>query len=190
MAADRWIVLAVIGAGILAATGCAPSAARHDVPHDAPSGGQTLKQMRSALAGIPGLRVVEADGGGKPNIKGRTGYDVRFELEPGYTIADGAALVDFVVASVWSVREGYMPNTYVTVAMNAPVAEDFSIARSAEDAGWVKDPVIPPGQHTYTAVDVDLMEYTPEGVRNRERLGPWPGAVPRLPGGITAGKEG
>lgn len=182
MTSQRRRALAVVALGALALTGCT-GGAQDDVPHDAPSGGQTLEEMQVSLDSLPGIHVSEIAGGGRPNAKGSTGYAVALEVEPGYTVSDGAALVDFVVTSVWSVREGYRPNARVDVSVRTPADEGFDVAAAAAEAGWAKDTASAPG--AYGTVPVEVSASSRQGARNLERLGSWPGAVPEVPEGVT-----
>lgn len=185
MAAKRWHLLSALTIGALALVGCTAggSAARDDIPHDAPSGGQTLDEMRASLDALPGIAVSDVVGGVKPNIKGNTGYAVSLEVEPGYRVADGPALVDFVIASVWSVREGYMPNARIDITVRTEEGADFDVAAAAAAAGWAPDAGTTPS--AYSAVSIEVGDAKEQGGRNLERLGSWPGDVPDAPGGIT-----
>ena len=167
---------------LLALAGCgAPHGPRHDIPHDAASGGQTLRQAQAAIASIPGLSI-DVDGGGPPNIKGNTGYDVRVTVAPGYRIVDGPALVTFLMESVWSVRTGYLPNTQITVSVDTGDGPEFDVDAAATEAGWVEHGEPVPGQTSFSLVNVR----TDDGSPARERLGDWPGDVPDVPRGVTA----
>lgn len=185
MAAKRWFALSLVAASILALTGCAigGGGAGEGIPHDAASGGQTLAEMRESLDALPGISVSEITGGDRPNVKGNTGYAVALEVEPGYAIADGAALVDFVVASVWSVREGYMPNARIDISVRTSSPEGFDVAAAAQQAGWVQDAATAPS--AYSSASIEVAESKEQGARNVERLGSWPGAAPELPSGVT-----
>ncbi len=187
MAAKRWFALSAVAMSVLALTGCAfgggGGGAQNDIPHDAASGGQTLAEMRDSLESIPGIVVSDITGGDKPNVKGNTGYAVGLEVEPGFAIADGAALVDFVVASVWSVREGYMPNARIDVRVRSSSSGGFDVAAAAAQAGWARDSTSSPSP--YSTAAIDLMEDKDQGAQNRERLGSWPGDVPEVPTGVT-----
>ncbi|WP_091230957.1 hypothetical protein [Microbacterium sp. 3J1] len=185
MAAKRWLSISAVALGVLALAGCSLGAGPADdgIPHDAASGGQTLTEMRSSLDAIPGVVVTEVVGGDKPNVKGNTGYAVSLEIEPGYAIADGAALVDFVVASVWSVREGYMPNARIDIRVRTAPDAAFDVASAAAEAGWVADAA--PRPSTYSAASIDVGDAKDQGAKNLERLGSWPGDVPAAPTDIT-----
>lgn len=176
----RVALAATVVAGLLVAVGCSPTARPH-IPHEATEGGQTLAQMRSAIESIDGIRVLNLRGGGPPNIKQNTGYDLTIEIESGVRITDGAALVDFLVESIWSVREGYMPNAQIAIRVRAVDGYDVHVA--AAEAGWVSAREADPSD--YSRVAIVLSESKPEGAANRERLGPWPGEPPAIPAGIT-----
>lgn len=185
MAARRSLAVSALALSVLALAGCGLGAggSQSDIPHDAPSGGQTLSEMRESLEALPGIVVADIAGGQKPNIKGNTGYAIGLEVEPGYAIADGAALVDFVMASVWSVREGYMPNARIDIRVRVSSSEGFDVGAAAAQAGWARESVSSP--RAYSTAAIDLAESKDQGVRNLERLGPWPGDVPVAPTGVT-----
>ncbi|MFJ4044521.1 hypothetical protein ACIPV2_02120 [Microbacterium sp. NPDC089987] len=170
---------------IVTFVGCAARTDRPSdtIPHDAPSGGQTLAEMQDSLGSIPGITVTDASSA-PPNIKGNTGYSIDLEVQPGYTVLDGPALVDFVVASVWSVREGYMPNAQIDISVSMPPGGVFDVAAAAVESGWAKEARLPAGERS--TVGVLLNPNKDQGARNLERLGSWPGDVPDAPGGITA----
>lgn len=186
MAARRWFAVSTVAVGVLALTGCAfgGGGSTSDVPHDAASGGQTLSEMRESFDALPGIVVSDIVGGDKPNVKGNTGYAVALEVEPGYAITDGAALVDFVVASVWSVREGYMPNARIDISVRTSSGEGFDVAAAAAKAGWTQDAATTPS--AYSSASIEVADSKDQGARNLERLGSWPGDAPEVPTGVTA----
>lgn len=185
MAVNRLLTASAVVVSVLALTGCMGGGQpQPELPHDAPSGGQTLSEMRSVLGSIDGIRVSDVTGGGKPNVKGNTGYSVTLDVADGYTIIDGAALVDFVVASVWSVREGYMPNATIDIRVRMPQGGAFDVAAAAASAGWVSGASTNP--RAFSSVPVPMSPSKEQGASNLERLGDWPGAVPAVPGGVTA----
>ncbi|WP_261166944.1 hypothetical protein [Microbacterium sp. Marseille-Q6965] len=153
------------------------------IPHDAPSGGQTLAQMQESLTEIPGLTIT-TPGGGTPNVKGNTGYDFTVEVQPGHAIVDGPALVDFLVRSAWSVRDGWMPNAQISISVQAEPGSGFDIGPTAAEGGWVapRDWVVSDSGYSRVPIPVDESK----GAENRERLGPWPGEVPAVPANVTA----
>jgi hypothetical protein len=176
-----------------------------EIPRFADSGGQTQSELDARLAAIPGLVFTNASGS-EPNVKGATGYGFDVELSPGYEIADAPALVDFLVASAWSVRDGYMPNTTVAIRLDAGAlpSDKIDIVAAAEKAGWV-----PVGSQSHrigddggsspefdngsSSVDVwlaldGLSEARAEergSPANRERLGDWPGPAVEPPPGMV-----
>lgn len=175
----RTIVTAVAVGGVLASVGC--GAPRYGIAHDAPAGGQTVRQAQAAVSSIPGLSV-DVSGGGPPNIKGNTGYAVRVTVAPGHRIVDGPALITFLVESVWSVRTGYLPNTQITVSVDTGDGPPFDAAAAAAEAGWVERDEPVPGRTGFSHVAVT----TEDGSPARERLGDWPGDVPDVPRDVTA----
>ena len=179
--------------------GCSPQPVV-EIPHDAASGGQTQSQLDETLSGIAGLEFTKAEGS-RPNVARATGYTYELTLDPGYEIADAPALVDFLVLSAWSVRDGYQPNTTIEIRLDAgPSASDkIDIVAAAEESGWVpvgsqshrigedggSDPEFANGT---TSVSIWLDNSNPDSpstqkdgsVANRERLGEWPGDAPTL----------
>jgi len=176
-----------------------------EIPRFAESGGQTQDELDARLAGIPGL-VFTTAAGSEPNAKGNTGYGYDLVLDPAYEIADAPALVDFLVESAWSVRDGYMPNTTVAIRLDAgPLPTDkIDIVAAAEVAGWV--PVgsqshrigedggsLPEYDNGSTSVDIWLaLESISEkravqrgSIANRDRLGDWPGDAVEAPAGMV-----
>lgn len=185
MAAKRWLAVSAVVASVLALAGCiSTGSAKSDVPHDAASGGQTLDEMKTLLGSIDGIGVADITGGERPNIKGNTGYSVTLDVSDGYTIVDGAELVDFVVASVWSVREGYMPNATIDIRVRMPAGSSFDVAAAAASAGWTT--ATDTTAREFSSVVVPVSTSKDQGASNLERLGEWPGAVPEVPRGVTA----
>jgi hypothetical protein len=169
---------AVVLVASLALVGCG---SRDDVPHGASSGGQTRGQAASALERLPGL-TIELDGGGAPNVKGSTGYDVAVGVAPGYRIVDGPALVTYLTETAWSVRDGYQPNTQVAITVDTGDGERFDVRAAAVEAGWPQPRDTAPGSSDFTVALVDVRDGSPA----RERLGDWPGDVPAVPSDVTA----
>ncbi|MDR6691116.1 hypothetical protein J2X55_002028 [Microbacterium sp. 1154] len=132
---------------------------------------------------IPGL-TIDFQGGERPNIKGNTGYDIAVTVDPGYRIVDGPALVTFLTESAWSVRDGYLPNTQVSLTVTDDPANGFDVAKAAAAAEWIepRGPVSAPDGFTVANVN------TVEGSPARVRLGDWPGQVPAVPTGVTAAR--
>ncbi|MFJ4160323.1 hypothetical protein [Microbacterium testaceum] len=177
---DRWIAALLVVGGIASLTACG-QARRDDIPHDASSGGQTLSDMRAAVAELPGLSI-DVGGGEAPNVKGNTGYDIAVTVSPGYRITDGPALITFLTESAWSVREGYMPNAQISITVKDNAGSDFDAAAAAAEAGWIEPREPVPGSDGFTVANVNVREGSPA----RERLGAWPGDVPAVPTHVTA----
>src|SRR5699024_10147532 len=97
-------------------SGCAiPDEKNPHYPHDAPSGGQTIEEMEASIAALEGIESVESFGEDSLNIKRNTGRSLKIVLDPNYAISDGEAFVTFLAESLWATREGYKPNTYLTL---------------------------------------------------------------------------
>ncbi|MFZ4841259.1 hypothetical protein ACL9RE_02115 [Mycetocola saprophilus] len=181
--------VSVILVAALSLTGCVPTADPYpEIPRFAKSGGQTQAELDAKLSSIEGLRFTEA-AGSKPNVKGNTGYGFRFELDPAYRITDPVALVDFLVESAWSVRDGYMPNTTVEFDFIGVRSDQIDLLTVGEQAGWVpvgSQSKFGVAENGYSSLSVWISNTGSRdsergGVANRERLGKWPGDAPDVP---------
>ncbi len=187
---DRSAFGAALAAGILLAlTACAVPAPspRETIPHDADSG-QTITEAREAIDAVPGISVTDFAGGGPPNVKGNTGYAVALAIDPGYTVLHGDVLVDYVVRNVWSVGEGYMPNTQIQISATTADGEPFfDLSTAGVGSAWMGGQPSVPSQHN--TIIIPLSADDPEGARNLSLLtkdGSWPGVTPKpLPDRVT-----
>ena len=174
-------------ASTLVLTACSlPSGKNPNYPHDAPVGGQTIVEMEQSVVALPGIESVETQGHNSLNIKGNTGRHIKVVIEPGYVVADEEAFATFLVESLWSVREGYMPNASLQLSITANPEDEFSIGAAVIAAGW-REPdahTRPPTDEGWSSTAVDVSERTSGsqwGIKNLERLGDWPGTVPEPP---------
>ena len=158
-----------------------------EIPRDALSGGQTQDELTASLSGIDGLTVLKA-AGSEPNVKGNTGYSFDLQLDPGFRITDPAALLDFLVESAWSVRDGYMPNTSIEISLLGGSSDPVDLTLVGKESGWVPASRKTRGvaENGYTSVSVFVATGTDFAERNggsdnRDRLGGWPGAAPPVP---------
>ena len=182
-------------AGIAAVTLSGCSLQPHpEIPRNASRGGQTQAQLDARLATIDGLTVTNASGS-KPNARGFTGYGFDLELQPGYRIADPAVLVDFLVESAWSVRDGWMPNATVEIRLFGDPAEPVDLVEAAQEAGWVPPSLESRGPAANGFTDVSIWvtvdtagSATNGGPKNRARLGAWPSDAPAVPSGMVVVK--
>ncbi len=187
---DRSAYGAALAAGILLAlTACAVPAPspRETIPHDADSG-QTITEAREAIDAVPGISVTDFAGGGPPNVKGNTGYAVALAIDPGYTVLHGDVLVDYIVRNVWSVGEGYMPNTQIQISATTADGEPFfDLSTAGVGSAWMGGQPSVPSQHN--TIIIPLSADDPEGARNLSVLtkdGSWPGVTPKpLPDRVT-----
>ncbi|PNW08398.1 hypothetical protein C1632_11140 [Microbacterium testaceum] len=177
---DRWIATVLVITGMASLTACT-QARRYDIPHDAQTGGQTFDEMTAAVSEIPGISV-DVSGGDPPNIKGNTGYEISVTVQPGYRIVDGPALISFLTESVWSVREGYMPNTQIAIGVTDNAGSDFDAASAAAAAGWIASRDAVKRSTAYSLATIGVEDGSPA----REKLGDWPGDVPAVPTNVTA----
>lgn len=199
-------LLAATAVAVTSWTGCSNSESLSEerargIPEEAPAGGQTLAEAKAALESIPGLILNELYCSDGPNAKGNTGCSVHLELEPDHEIVDGPELVTYVVETVWSIREGWMPNVDIRIWMTAGPDADFDIVAAAYETGWTVlertrgfDPggELNPEGKSNVAVPVtppDSPGHRPVDARNLERLGEWPGDAPDAPEGLTAPSE-
>jgi hypothetical protein len=174
---------------LLALTACtapAPSP-EQSIPHDSVTG-QTIAEAREAIDAVPGISVTGFDGGGPPNVKGNTGYAVALAIDPGYTVLDGDLLVDHIVRNVWSVGEGYMPNTQIQISARTADGEPFfDLSAAGVGSAWMGGQPSAPAQHN--TIIIPLSADDPEGARNLSLLtrdGSWPGVVPKpVPDKVT-----
>lgn len=207
MRSRRLSVVAAIVA-VVALSGCT-SNAYPEIPRFAKSGGQTQAELDRTLATIPGLVFTKAEGS-QPNAKGNTGYEYDIALDPGYMIADVPALIDFLVASAWSVRDGYMPNTTIEIKLDAGLlpSDKIDVVEAAEVAGWVpvdsqshrigddggSSPELDNGSSRVGVwVDSETVSARRAAARgsivNRKRLGEWPGPVAVVPDGLVVPRQ-
>ncbi|WP_310201895.1 hypothetical protein [Paenarthrobacter nitroguajacolicus] len=157
-----------------------PSSPRQSIPHDADTG-QTLAEAREAIEAVPGISVTGFVGGGAPNVKGNTGYSVAFDIDPGYTVSYGDLLVDYIIRTVWSVGEGYMPTTDIRISARTADGDPlFDLTAAAVGSAWLSPRTSTPSQ--YSTVVIPLSADDPEGARNLmnfQRDGSWPGVIPK-----------
>jgi hypothetical protein len=199
--------LPVAALAVLALSGCLPEP-YPEIPRFAESGGQTQAELDATLATITGLVFTNASGS-KPNAKGNTGYGFDIELDPDYEIANAPGLIDFLVVSAWSVRDGYMPNTTINIALDGgPLPSDkIDVVEAAEVAGWVpegsqshrigddggSDPEFDNGWNDvdiWLAIDYSSDRAEDRGADvNRDRLGDWPGSAIDPPVGLVVLRE-
>ncbi|WP_147441632.1 hypothetical protein [Mycetocola lacteus] len=159
-----------------------------EIPRFAKSGGQTQAELEAKLATISGL-TFEHSSGTRPNAKGNTGYGYRFTVAPDHRIADPVALVNYLVESAWSVRDGYMPNTSVEFTLSGAPEDGLDLTSVAQNAGWISEDAnnhrgVRDNGVTFASVWVGAG--APSSVQdsveaNRERLGKWPGDAPDVP---------
>lgn len=185
---SRSRVVAIL-VGCLTLAGCAltpnPSAPSATIPHDAPSGGQTLAELTATLQAIDGLEL-EDFSCSEPNAKGNTGCSYRLRLSPGFQLLDRVGFVDFLVASAWSVRDTYQPNTSIMLHLVGDPQDPFSLDDVVVEAGWAppSEPGPPMAENGFTSATIWLS--TDEmldagGPANVARLGTWPGDAPAAP---------
>lgn len=147
-----------------------------------------MAEAREAIDAVPGISVTDFAGGGPPNVKGNTGYAVALAIDPGYTVLHGDVLVDYVVRNVWSVGEGYMPNTQIQISARTADGEPlFDLSTAGVGSAWMGGQPSVPSQHN--TIIIPLSADDPEGARNLSVLtkdGPWPGVTPKpLPDRVT-----
>ncbi|XBH20465.1 hypothetical protein V5R04_09420 [Jonesiaceae bacterium BS-20] len=188
----RFALVPIVALAILLISGClatpSPTGKNPNFPHDAPAGGQTFAQMEESIAMLPGIVTAEISGYEQLNLQGNTGVGIDLELDPGYQIVDGPALLTFLIESAWSVREGYMPNTSISVSFSTDGDFDVDANVYAYEAGW--DDELQPTERSewnfgFSRANVWLRNIgqDTQGQKNLLRLGQWPGPVPEVPQG-------
>lgn len=183
LARFRPLTALALAASLVALTSCSATSPDDDIPHDDPAG-QTLDEARAAIEEIPGITVTEFAGGGEPNVKGNTGYSMSLDIEPGYTVVKGAYFVDYIVRQVWSVGEGWMPNTQLALTtVTADGEPPFSLGAAA--LTWAPSNGVEAEQRATVIIALDPDD-DDAGTRNLKALGKWPGDAPKpLPDGVT-----
>ena len=190
---SRWRALVGVFTVVLVVVGCAFPEPYPEIPRHAESGGQTQAELDAKLATIPGLIFEKAEGS-EPNIKGNTGYGYRLTLDPDYRITDPERLVDFLVESAWSVRDGYQPNSTIRMTLFGAPEDGLNLGVVGEQSGWVPigaRHIRDVADNGYTSVTVSVDPRSTRsavaggGAANRERLGLWPGDAPEVPSGVT-----
>lgn len=153
-----------------------------------PGNGQSFDSAAEAVKSIPGLELTRFSTA-PPNIKRNTGYSVHLTITAGYEVADGPALVEYLLRTVWSVRDRHMPNSTIDfsfVDLSSP--KPFDVFKALKAGKWVPAEkngieVTEDGySHSVAWVDPDMdNRMSPSNLR---RLGPWPGPVPTQPSGM------
>lgn len=182
----RAAALSLATAVVLAGCTPAPEPAE-EVPHDAATG-RSLDDARSAIEDIPGITVTRFVGGVTPNVKGNTGYDIVLHIDPGYSVEAGDLVVDYIVRQVWSIGEGYMPNTQIALTVVTADGEPyFDLNAAGVGSAWLPPEEAEPSQRNIVIISLD--DDDPEGKRNLSLLaqeGSWPGPAPKpLPNTVT-----
>ncbi|NEN06024.1 hypothetical protein G3T36_09065 [Diaminobutyricibacter tongyongensis] len=133
-------------------------------------GGQSVKRAVEQVRSIEGVEDAVVEGGGSFNgFKRESTTLVTLWLSPGFNVAKGEDLADFLARLAWSVNVEE-PNE--TLALRIEGLSNSDLAAGFRNAGWDVNP----------SPSRSFVFITPEVARSK--LGPWPGPVPKTPAGM------
>ena len=139
------------------------------------SAGQSKESADAALSAIPG--VSEGSVNTESMVSGlveETRTTIKVHVEPGFSVPDPEALVDYLVGVAWSTKTKEATSTVQIIVLSDP---QISIGDAVEAGPWV-----------HTGVDPNSPEGAAVGAADvKERFGDWPGEVPVLPDGLIVG---
>jgi len=139
------------------------------------SAGQSKESADAALSSVPG--VSEGSVNTRSTINGlheETYTTVEVHVEPGFSVPDPEALVDYLVCVAWSTKTKEATSTVQIIVLSDP---QISIGDAVEAGPW-----------EHTGVDPNSPEGAAVGAAEvKDRFGDWPGEVPVLPDGLIVG---
>jgi len=139
------------------------------------SEGQSKESADAALSAIPG--VSEGTVNTESMVSGlveETRTTIEVHVEPGFSVPDPEALVDYLVGVAWSTKTKEASSTVQIIVLSDP---QVSIGDAVEGGPWV-----------HTGVDPNFPEGAALGADEvKERFGDWPGEVPVMPDGLIVG---
>ncbi|TFC46309.1 MULTISPECIES: hypothetical protein [Cryobacterium] len=162
----RRAATSVLGIGlVIALTGCSLGG----------SEGQSKESADAALSAIPGVS------GGSVNtssmvsgLQEETHTTIEVQVEPGFSVPDPEALVDYLIGVAWSTKTKEATSSVEIIVVSDP---QISIVDAVEEGPWVD-----------TGVDPNFPEGAVVGADEvKDRFGDWPGEVPVLPDGLIVG---
>ena len=137
--------------------------------------GQSKESADAALSSVPG--VSEGTVNTESMVSGlveETRTTIKVHVEPGFSVPDPEALVDYLVGVAWSTKTKEATSTVQIIVLSDP---QISIGDAVEAGPWV-----------HTGVDPNSPEGAAVGAADvKERFGDWPGEVPVLPDGLIVG---
>ncbi len=135
-----------------------------------PAGGQSKDEALAQVRSIAGIDKADVSSGGSFSGFTRQSYTiVAVTLSPGFEIAKTQDFAEFLARVAWSVNVEE-PNTGLSFEIDGSPPSELEAA--FRDAGW--DVPTDPGAHLS---DVSWKVA-------REKLGRWPGPVPKAPEGM------
>ncbi|WGD36432.1 hypothetical protein [Lysinibacter sp. HNR] len=151
---------------LLGFTGCAPSTSQ----------GQTIEQANTQLTQLDGVAPASRANTGSmwqgfERIKDST---VLLRIKDGYEIADTQALTDWLIRTTWSLNDQKPNSNTLVIVMfdQEPTEREWGGATAAEALGF--QVISSPERVRSFSISIESLE---------EKLGPWPGDVPKLPVG-------
>jgi len=139
------------------------------------SEGQSKESADAALSAIQGVSGASVNT--ESMVSGlveETHTTIEVQLEPGFSVPDPEALVDYLIGVAWSTKTKEATSSVEIIVVSDP---QISIGDAVEAGQWVltgSDPNFP------EEAVVDAAEV-------KERFGDWPGEVPVLPDGLIVG---
>jgi hypothetical protein len=139
------------------------------------SEGQSKESADAALSAIPG--VSEGSVNTESMVSGlveETHTTIEVQVEPGFSVPDPEALVDYLVGVAWSTKTKEATSIVQISVLSDP---QISIGGAVEAGPWEHTGVDPnfPDRAGVAAAEI------------KERFGDWPGEVPVLPDGLIVG---
>jgi len=137
------------------------------------SEGQSKESADAALSSVPG--VSEGSVNTRSTMNGlheETYTTVQVHVEPGFSVPDPEALVEYLVGVAWSTKTKEASSTVQIIVLSDP---QVSIGDAVEGGPW-----------EHTGVDPNSPERAAvRAAEVKERFGDWPGEVPVLPDGLA-----
>ncbi|POH64598.1 hypothetical protein C3B60_14320 [Cryobacterium zongtaii] len=107
-------------------------------------------------------------------LQEETHTTIEVQVEPGFSVPDPEALVDYLIGVAWSTKTKEATSSVEIIVVSDP---QISIVDAVEEGPWVD-----------TGVDPNFPEGAVVGADEvKDRFGDWPGEVPVLPDGLIVG---
>ena len=134
--------------------------------------GQTEESAEAGLLAVPGISAASVTTDGtRSGFQVETSTTVEISVEPGFTVPDPAALVDYLVAMAWSANTDEANWAIRVQVLSTP---QISILDAVDAAGW----------STRSGIANSPERASVRAEEVKDRLGNWPGSVPDLPDGL------